>query len=163
MVYRPKSNLRHIFRIFSSDQRNVFKHEWGHSILFYYDAAGTAPKPTVDNHINDTTNRYVHCGSGAPYILLDDSDSVPITNSIYNDRSGFTHDYYSGTTATPDHPDRCLGVTPAAWASGWPVTRPIPHPGDLNGDGSVNVDDLRNFSRATWPVVITPVSVRNAD
>ena len=29
---------------------NVFEHEWGHSILFYYDAAGTAPRPTVENH-----------------------------------------------------------------------------------------------------------------
>ena len=132
-----------IFRIFSTDQRNVFKHEWGHSILFYYDAAGTAPKPSVDNHINDTTTRYVHCGTGVPYILLDDSDSVPIPDSIYNDQSGFTHDYYSGMTATPGQVDRCLGITPAAWASGGPITRPIQNPGDLNGDKQVDVDDLQ--------------------
>jgi Dockerin type I domain len=131
-----------IFRIFSSDQRNVFKHEWGHSILFYYDAAGAAPKPAVDNHINDTTTRYVHCGTAAPYILVDDSDSYPIPNSIYNDQSGFTHDYYSGITATPDQPNRCLGITPAAWVSGGPVIRPIANPGDLNGDHKVDINDL---------------------
>jgi len=130
-----------IFRIFSSDQRNVFKHEWGHSILFYYDAAGTAPKPSVDNHIGGT-NLYVHCGTGVPYILVDDSDSAPVPNSIYNDQTGFTHDYYSGTTAKPDHPNSCLGITPIAWASGGPVTHPITHPGDLNGDNQVDIVDL---------------------
>jgi len=131
-----------IFRIFSNDQRNIFKHEWGHSILFYYDSSGTAPKPAVNNHINTTDTRYVHCGSGAPYILTDDSDTFPIPNSIYYNQSGFTHDYYSGTTATPDQVNRCLGITPAAWASGGPVTRPILNPGDLDGDGKVDIGDL---------------------
>ncbi len=129
-----------IFRMFSSDQRNVFKHEWGHSILFYYNDAGTAPKPAVDNHIS--AGRYVHCGTGTPYILMDDSDSMPVPNSIYHNQVGFTHDYYSGTTAAADEPDRCLGITPAAWATGGPVTHPILHPGDLDGNGQVNVSDL---------------------
>lgn len=131
-----------IFRMLSADQRNVLKHEWGHSIVFYYDAAGTAPVPAVDNHINDTTTRYVHCGTATPYILLDDSDTLPIPNSIYNDYSGFTRDYYSGLTATPDQPARCLGITPSAWNSGGPVTRPISNPGDLNSDGKVDRTDL---------------------
>ncbi|MFN2203590.1 MAG: hypothetical protein ACK2UO_20505, partial [Caldilineaceae bacterium] len=48
----------------SSNKRNVFKHEWGHSILWYYEAAGVTPQPTVDNHINDTDTRYVHCPTG---------------------------------------------------------------------------------------------------
>jgi len=108
----------------ASTQRNVFKHEWGHSILFYYDAVGTAPKPSVNNHINDTDTRYVHCPTGESYILQDETDDNPIPNSIYNNDSGFTHDYYSGTTATPDQPTRCLGITSAAWASGGPVTKP---------------------------------------
>lgn len=106
------------------NDRNIFKHEWGHSILFYYDAAGTAPKPPVDNHINDTTNRYVNCITGQPYILQDETDDNPIPNSIYHNESGFTHDYYSGMTATADQPTRCLGIRPAAWASGGPVSRP---------------------------------------
>lgn len=106
-------------------ERNVFKHEWGHSILFYYDAAGTAPRPPVDNHINDTTNRYVNCITGQPYILQDETDLDPIPNSIYNDESGFTHDYYSGLTAKVDQPTLCLGITPSAWASGGPVSRPL--------------------------------------
>jgi hypothetical protein len=106
------------------NDRNIFKHEWGHSILFYYDAAGTAPKPAVDNHINDTTNRYVNCITGQPYVLQDETDDNPIPNSIYHNQSGFTHDYYSGITATADQPTRCLGITPAAWASGGPVSRP---------------------------------------
>lgn len=131
-----------IYRMFSADQRNVFKHEWGHSILFYFDAAGTAPKPAVDNHLNDTTTRYVHCGTGTPYILVDDSETAPIPNSIYNNQSGFTHDYYSGTTAVPTDPSRCLGITPAAWATGGPVTHAIAHPGDLNNDSRVDLTDL---------------------
>ncbi|MFT3894284.1 MAG: carbohydrate binding domain-containing protein [Anaerolineales bacterium] len=105
--------------------RNVFKHEWGHSITSFYNAYGTAPKPAVDNHINDTTNPYVHCPTGEPYILQDETNSYLIPNSIYNNYSGFTHDYYSGTTATPDQPTRCLGITSQAWASGGPVSKPV--------------------------------------
>jgi hypothetical protein len=102
--------------------RNVFKHEWGHSILFYFDAAGTAPKPTVTNHIGSTP--YVHWPTGDPYVGIDETDANPIPNSIYNYESGFTHDYYSGTTATPDQPTRRLGITPEAWMLGGPVTKP---------------------------------------
>ena len=109
----------------ASNQRNVFKHEWGHSILFYYNTAGIAPNPAVNNHINNTDTRYVHCPTGETYILQDETDDNLIPNSIYNNDSSFTHDYYSGTTATPDQPTRCLGITPEAWASGGPVTKPI--------------------------------------
>jgi hypothetical protein len=105
--------------------RNVFKHEWGHSITSFYDAYGTAPKPAVNNHINNTDTQYVHCPSGEPYILKDETDAHPIPNSIYNNNSGFTHDYYSGTTATADQPTRCLGITPEAWAYGGPVSEPV--------------------------------------
>lgn len=108
----------------SPRDRNVFKHEWGHSIIFYYDAAGTAPDPPVDNHINDTDNRYVNCLTGEPYILVDETDDNLIPNSIYHNHSGFTHDYYSGLTATAEQPTRCLGIPPAAWASGGPVSGP---------------------------------------
>lgn len=100
--------------------RNVFKHEWGHEILFYYEAAGTAPKPTVNNH---QPENYVNCRSHKPYVLQDDSDLNPIPNSIFNDSSGFTHDYYSGLTALKSSPMHCIGITRAAWASGGPVTK----------------------------------------
>ena len=102
--------------------RNVFKHEWGHSILWYFDAAGTAPRPTVQNHTDGST--YVNCETGQYYVWLDETDANPIQNSIYNNASGFTHDYYSGTTALASDPLRCLGVTGEAWATGGPVTRP---------------------------------------
>ena len=102
--------------------RNVFKHEWGHSILSYFDAAGTAPKPAVTNHA--VVNQYVHWPSGDPYVWLDETDANPIPNSIYSNEAGFTHDYYSGTTATADLPARRLGITPDAWMLGGPVTRP---------------------------------------
>ena len=102
--------------------RNVFKHEWGHSILFYFDAAGTAPKPAVTNHAQ--VNQYVHWPTGDPYVWIDETDANPIPNSIYNDESGFTHDYYSGNTATADQPTRRLGITPEAWMLGGPVTKP---------------------------------------
>ena len=111
---------------------NVFKHEWGHSLLFFYDAAGTAPKPAVTNHAQAT--QYVHCGTGESYVWLDETDANPIPNSIYSNSSGFTHDYYSGTTAVAADPLRCLGVTPAAWAAGGPVSIPgelrAPSPGE---------------------------------
>ena len=46
---------------------NVFKHEWGHSLLDYYEAARTAPMPTVTNHTDG--NRYVNCVTGQMYSL----------------------------------------------------------------------------------------------
>jgi len=100
--------------------RNVFKHEWGHGILFYYDAVGTAPKPAVDNHHPEN---YVTCHTNQTYVLQDDSDINPIPNSIFNSTSGFTHDYYSGVTALKTSPNRCLGITRTAWASGGPITK----------------------------------------
>jgi hypothetical protein len=106
-----------------SNDRNIFKHEWGHSILWYFEATGKSPYPTVNNHINDQDTIYVNCITGNPYILEDENDDNPIPNSIYNNYSGFTHDYYSGTTATPDQPNRCIGITPEAWASDGPVTK----------------------------------------
>lgn len=102
--------------------RNVFKHEWGHSILAYFDATGATPKPAVTNHAN--INQYVHWPTGDSYVWVDETDANPIPNSIYNNESGFTHDYYSGTTATADQPTRRLGITPQAWMFGGPVTKP---------------------------------------
>ena len=101
---------------------NVFKHEWGHSLLSYYEASGAAPTPTVTNHA--VANQYVHCTTGNMYIWLDETDANPIPNSIYNNTSGFTHDYYSGTTALANDPMHCLGITPSAWATGGPVSMP---------------------------------------
>jgi hypothetical protein len=101
---------------------NVFKHEWGHSILFFYQALGTAPLPTVNNHA--TATDYVNCLTGQFYVWRDETDLDPIPNSIYNNESGFTHDYYSGTTALSSQPDRCIGITPGAWATGGPVSHP---------------------------------------
>jgi hypothetical protein len=101
---------------------NVFKHEFGHSLLSFYDAKKTAPQPAVNNHTDATT--YVHCGTGEPYVWEDETDANPIPNSIYNNYSGFTHDYYSGTTALASDPLRCLGITAVAWATGGPVSVP---------------------------------------
>ncbi|MBI5289539.1 MAG: hypothetical protein HY873_11270 [Chloroflexi bacterium] len=106
----------------SDTEENVFKHEWGHSILFHFAAKGASPSPAVDNHyIQQGQSIYRHCKTGANYVLSDDP-SIP--NSTYNNNSGFTHDYYSGITATPDLVNRCLGITPAAWSTGGPVTKP---------------------------------------
>jgi len=128
----------------ASNQRNVFKHEWGHSIVSYFEAAGASPDPAVDIHIDDTTNRYVHCPSGKPYVLQDETDDHPIPNSIYNNDSGFTHDYYSGTTAKPESPNTCLGLSQAVWSTGGPVTKPyVPVNVLLNGgfeDGGTTPD-----------------------
>lgn len=106
----------------SQSSVNIFKHEWGHSLLFFYQALGTAPLPTVDNHATPTD--YVNCLTGQSYVWIDETDSDPIPNSIFNNESGFTHDYYSGITALSSQPDHCIGITPAAWATGGPVSRP---------------------------------------
>lgn len=110
--------------------RNTLKHEWGHSILFFYEATGMAPAPAVDNH---QPGAYVHCRTGEGYVLVDETQDEPIRNSIYNDRSGFTHDYYSGTTALSSDPHACLGITRAAWASGGPVTEGRGHAASAAG------------------------------
>ena len=104
----------------SYGHRNVFKHEFGHSLLAYFEAARVAPEPAVSNHTSAET--YVHYPTGAAYVWEDETSANPIPNSIYNNDSGFTHDYYSGTTATADQPTRCLGITAQAWAYGGPVT-----------------------------------------
>ena len=105
------------------NHRNVFKHEWGHCILYYFEAAGTSPEPTVTNHA--TPGQYVHWPTGEDYVWVDETNDNPIPNSIYNNESGFTHDYYSGTTATPGDLARPLGITPDAWATGGPVSKPF--------------------------------------
>jgi hypothetical protein len=102
---------------------NVFKHEWGHSILDYFDAARTAPQPAVSNHAESST--YVNCLTGQYYTWIDETDANPIPNSIYNNASGFTHDYYSGTAALATNPTRCLGIPPITWATDGPVSKAI--------------------------------------
>lgn len=97
------------------NERNVIKHEWGHSILFYFAALGRMPKPIVTNHIDRTNNVYVNCPSGRYYDLSDETDDRPLPNSIYHNSQGFTHDYYSGTVALPSDPSRCLGIPASAW------------------------------------------------
>lgn len=99
---------------------NVIKHEWGHAITGFYDATGIAPKPMADNHHPESS---VNCKTGRGYVLLDESASNPIPNSIFNNNSGFTHDYYSGLTAQASNPRHCIGITSKAWASGGPVSK----------------------------------------
>jgi hypothetical protein len=109
------------FFMLQPTDRNVFKHEWGHAILFFYQASGASPLPAIDNHQPQSS---VNCHTGSGYVLVDDSDTSPVPNSIFNDSSGFTHDYYSGISATSSQPRRCLGITPAAWTTGGPVVKP---------------------------------------
>ena len=105
------------------NQRNAFKHEWGHCILGYFEAMGASPLPTVTNHA--TPGQYVHWPNREDYVWVDETHSNPIPKSIYHNWTGFTHDYYSGTTATPDEPERRLGITPDAWAVGGPISTPL--------------------------------------
>jgi hypothetical protein len=104
----------------SYGHRNVLKHEFGHSLLFFFSALGTTPTPTVDNHA--VAGQYVNCVTGAQYVWQDETTANPIPNSIYNNQSGFTHDYYSGLVAEAGAPTRCLGIVPDAWARGGPVS-----------------------------------------
>lgn len=105
--------------------RNVFKHEFGHSILMFYRALGVVPLPDVTNE-PPNGSYYVHCPTGGAYVWQDETDSAPIPNSIYNNASGFTHDYYSGTTALATSPTQCLGITPQSWAYGGPASHSTP-------------------------------------
>src|SRR5262245_40972670 len=57
----------------------TLKHEWGHAILSYYEATGTAPLPSVDNH---QPAAYVNCRTGEGYLLVDETQDEPIRNSI---------------------------------------------------------------------------------
>ena len=94
---------------------NVHKHEYGHSFVFFHEARGFAPLPTVDNHRND----YVNCETGTPYVWVDEFTTPhphAVPNSIYHNESGFHHDIFSGTTALASDPDRCLGIPPYAWS-----------------------------------------------
>lgn len=52
------------------------------------------------------------------------SKQVGRSLSADNNESGFTHEYYSGQTAAWSEPSRCLGITPEAWATGGPVSKP---------------------------------------
>jgi len=100
--------------------RNVYKHEWGHAILYYFAALHQSPQPTVTNHA--TESQYVNCKTGQQYVWQDETEDQPIPNSIYSDVAGFTHDYYSGTVARAEAPQICLGIGPQAWAWGGPMT-----------------------------------------
>ena len=81
---------------------------------------GLTEKPTVDNHADP--EQYVNCKTGEYYDWREETLDDPIPNSIYNNESGFTHDYYSGTTATAEQPTLCLGISAEAWAFGGPVS-----------------------------------------
>jgi hypothetical protein len=129
-------NTMQIDAAIARGHRNVFKHEWGHSILFHFDAMGITPKPTVGNHAQ--SKQYVNCETGEFYVWVDENAQNPnIPNSIYNNESGFTHDYYSGTTATAEQPELCLGIPPDAWAMGGPVS----HSGNIV-DVSPKINDV---------------------
>lgn len=106
--------------------RNVYKHEWGHSILAYFEAMQVTPLPTVTNHAS--AGQYVHCKTGQPYVWEDETTDSPIPNSIYSNSAGFTHDYYSGTVARAEDPQTCLGIGATSWAWGGPVTHSGSHP-----------------------------------
>ncbi|MBS0435798.1 MAG: hypothetical protein JSR75_13070 [Proteobacteria bacterium] len=104
----------------ANGHRNVYKHEWGHSILSYFQALGVTPQPTVTNHASES--QYVNCKGGPQYVWQDEVNDAPIPNSIYSNSAGFTHDYYSGTVARAEEPRTCLGIGPQAWAWGGPAT-----------------------------------------
>lgn len=142
--------------------RNTFKHEWGHSILFFFDAIGASPKPAVSNHDDGTT--YVHWPTGESYVWVDETDANPIPNSIYNNEAGFTHDYYSGTVATADQPTRRLGITPEAWMLGGPITKPdVPSgpPPVITCGGNILVPK-DPWSSSSAMVLVTPPSIFSA-
>lgn len=101
-------------------QRNVYKQQWGVALTSYFQAMQLVPPPPVN--LNPAPTQYVNCQTGQPYVWQEETNSNPIPNSIYNDGSGFLHDYYSGTLALADAPTVCLGLGDAAWAWGGPVT-----------------------------------------
>jgi hypothetical protein len=101
-------------------QRNVFKQEWSHGALVYYQALQVLPQPMVI--FNPGASQYVNCKTGQFYVWQSETEGQPIPNSIFNNGAGFTHDYLSGTVARAEAPSVCLGIGPQAWAWGGPVT-----------------------------------------
>ena len=127
--------------------RNTLKKEWGHSILFYADAAGGAPKPAVD--ANAAASAYVNCHTGQPYVWVEETEASPVPNSIFNNDSGFTHDYYSGRTALATNPTVCLGIPASTWALGGPVS------GAGDNPPSMTTHPANLLGVAGWAAVLT--------
>lgn len=108
---------------------NVFTHEFGHSITFYYYAV--SPRCLGDNTNASNVHTFNHTGGNGEtryvsfqtkekYVLTDDDK---VLNSLYNYNNGFSHDYYSGFTADPAYPSVAIGVGQKQWNLGGPVSK----------------------------------------
>ena len=102
---------------------NVFKHEWGHSLLNYYEAAGTAPD--ADGHeshgckpVRQLPDRWGLHLAGRNGRKPDRELDLQQRFRLYS-RLLFRDDGARRAT-------RCavIGITPAAWATGGPVSMP---------------------------------------
>lgn len=100
--------------------RNVYKQQWGVALSSYFLSMQLASPPPIN--FNPAPTQYVNCQTGQFYVWQEETNGNPIPNSIYNNGSGFIHDYYSGTLALADAPTACLGFGAPAWAWGGPVT-----------------------------------------
>lgn len=100
--------------------RNVYKQQWGVALTSYFQTMQLVQPPPVN--LNPGATQYVNCQTGQHYTWQEETNSNPIPNSIYNNSSGFIHDYYSGTLAAAEAPTACLGFGASAWAWGGPVT-----------------------------------------
>lgn len=108
---------------------NIFTHEFGHSITFYYNAVSPGCLGNKTNggnvHIFNHTGgngetRYVRFQTKKQYFLSDDDKVI---NSLYNYSSSFSHDYYSGFTTDPNYPSVAIGVSQAQWNLGGAVSK----------------------------------------
>jgi hypothetical protein len=113
----------------SVDNVNIFTHEFGHSITFYYNAVSpgclgsktNAGNAHIFNHTGGNgETRYVRFQTKKQYLLGDDDK---ILNSLYNYYNSFSHDYYSGFTTDPDFPSVAIGVGQAQWDLGGAVSK----------------------------------------
>lgn len=108
---------------------NIFTHEFGHSITFYYNVVspGCLGAKTNDTNVHifnhtggNGETRYVRFQTKKEYVLTDDDKAF---NSLYNYNNGFSHDYYSGFTTDPAYPSVAIGVGQTQWNLGGPVSK----------------------------------------
>jgi hypothetical protein len=108
---------------------NIFTHEFGHSITFYYNvvspgclgAKTNAGNVHIFNHTGGNgETRYVRFQTKEQYQLTDDDK---VLNGLYNYHNSFSHDYYSGFTNDPAYPSIAIGVSQAQWNLGGPVSK----------------------------------------
>lgn len=106
-------------RLLETPFNDVLMHEFGHSVLYYFDALGrTGGLGTNDLQIAE----YFDMESGMRFDEKPTWHSDMEPDPTYELDHGFTHAYMSGSLALSSNPTQRLGISSACWRLGGPVT-----------------------------------------